>query len=282
MSCKNITSRLRIRSLCGLLFCLWLVPAWADDFDNILQVRMDKDYSYYKSINTIPPGAGYGWYGINADFGHVREMGRFVESRANARINQINARLDRLEGLPGQVAEVKNTNEQYRAETNRIKEETKAATSRLDASAASASEDYKKQNAELLKQRQEFENYKKQVEEEKKATLANNKRQERIYDAFGDIFSYGKIQDLVMVELFAKASELSPEFKTIYEELKTVPKIRQLFKQKIYRMIELLDDIVKAHKDLENLFYQPVQLAPGISGSSDGLLELGSGLHNEL
>jgi hypothetical protein len=197
---------------------------------------------------------------------HIAARQKILEQRSA--LAELSARVARLEGLPGQlqdarnnIAAVKSTTEQYRTETNKIKEETITITKLSDVKVASASENIELLKREVEKSKAALEDYKKQIDESEKDRRLYEQRQERLYEAFSDIFDTGNIEDLGMAEAFAKASEFSPEFKTLFEELKTVPDVRRLFKQKAYRLKTLFFAILKEHKELEPLVDQPAQLA---------------------
>jgi hypothetical protein len=83
-----------------------------------------------------------------------------------------------------------------------------------------------------------------------------------------------------MIEAFAKACEFSPEFKELFEDLKTAPTVRRTFKQKAYRLEKLFWILFNDHPELETLIDQPMQ--PAISDVGDDRLALESKPHKEL
>ena len=168
---------------------------------------------------------------------------------------------DQLTEAKNNIATLKTVIDTDRANTAKIKEETTTVTKRIDATVASASEDLKQQKDEFQKQKQELEAYQNQLKNKAEAEKLHKQRQERLYEAFYDIFDQGDILDSGMIEIFAKACDFSPEFSELFEDLKTAPVVRRAFKQKAHHLEELFWNLLKDHNELETLIDQPMQLA---------------------
>lgn len=147
-------------------------------------------------------------------------------------------------------------------------EEARTNSERSAKAEKSYQESQKNLEVKLQEQIEKLENLQNQLKEQAKTEKILKQRQDRLYDALGDIFDQSEIQDPVMIEFFTKACELSPEFKSVFEDLKTAPAVRRLFKQRTQQLEKLFWSILKENKEMETLIDQPMQPAIGSTDSS--------------
>ncbi len=163
---------------------------------------------------------------------------------------------------------------QLSATTTQLDATTASKTTLLDASLATAETEIKELKTEHQAALQLIESLQKQLKNQADEEKIHLKRKGRIYDTFSDIFEQGKIQDPGMAELFSKASELSPEFKTLFEDLRRAPAIRQIFRQKAYRLEELLETMLKENKEMAAIIDDYAQYYAIGGDGGDNLLRL--------
>jgi len=186
-----------------------------------------------------------------------------------------------LTEIQNSFGKLSSTTEQYHTEANQIKEETSLATQKAEETNKSSREERSRLEDELKKIQKAFEDYREEVKRQAEAGIIHKKRRERLYDAFLDIFDQGEIQDQIMIGIFARASELSSEFKELFEDLKTIPNVRRAFKAKAYQLENLFWDILNENEELEELIDQPTEYL-GIGYYENELLFLDSEPHKEL
>lgn len=105
------------------------------------------------------------------------------------------------------------------------------------------------------RQNQELKDYQNQLEDRAKADSLRVQRQERLHSSLYRIFNQNDVRDHGMNKFFAKACEVSPEFKELFENLKTVPTIDEMLITVNIRWYEgLFWDILATHSELRSLF----------------------------
>lgn len=187
------------------------------------------------------------------DTGIYNELKRLTELRSR----KIQEEQDKIRET--ELANLRAANEEARTNSERSAKAEK-----------SYQESQKNLEVKLQEQIEKLENLQNQLKEQAKTEKILKQRQDRLYDALGDIFDQGEIQDPVMIEFFTKACELSPEFKSLFEDLKTAPAVRRLFKQRTQQLEKLFWSILKENKEMETLIDQPMQPAIGSTDSSLG------------